>query len=222
MKKEFIFLGAPASGKGTQTKKLAEDLNVPHIDTGGMLRAAVAEGTEFGKIAKSYMDQGKLVPIEIVVGIIGDRLRKPDCSNGFILDGYPRSIEQAEALEKILNEINNNDAKLMVINIDTSENVLIDRIVNRRSCKNCGAIYNIKFLPTKVEGICDKCGGELVQRKDDTEEVAKSRLETYKTQTQPLIKFYSDKNILVNIDGNREVNQIYNDIVNKVSDYFKN
>jgi len=216
MKKEFIFLGAPASGKGTQTKKLAEDLSIPHIDTGGMLRAAVAEGTEFGKIAKSYMDQGKLVPAEIVVGIVRERLHKPDCANGFILDGFPRSIEQAEALEKILDEINNNDAKTLVINIDTSEDVLIDRIVNRRSCKNCGAIYNIKFLPTKIAGICDKCGGELVQRKDDTEEVAKSRLETYKTQTQPLIKFYSDKNILVNIDGNREVNQIYEDIKSNI------
>jgi len=212
MKNEFIFLGAPASGKGTQTKKLAEDLNIPHIDTGGMLRTAVSEGTEFGKIAKSYMDQGKLVPAEIVVGIVRERLLKSDCNNGFILDGFPRSIEQAEALEKILEEINNNDAKLMVINIDTSEDVLIERIVNRRSCKNCGAIYNIKFLPTKVAGVCDKCGGELVQRKDDTEEVAKSRLETYKAQTQPLIKFYSDKNLLVNIDGNREVNQIYEDI----------
>jgi adenylate kinase len=212
MKNEFIFLGAPASGKGTQTKKLAEDLNIPHIDTGGMLRAAVAEGTEFGKIAKSYMDQGKLVPAEIVVGIVRERLHKSDCNNGFILDGFPRSIEQAEALEKILDEINNNDAKLMVINIDTSEDVLIDRIVNRRSCKNCGAIYNMKFLPPKVDEKCDKCGGDLVQRKDDTEEVAKSRLETYKAQTQPLIKFYSDKNLLINIDGNREIDEIYEDI----------
>jgi len=212
MKKEFIFLGAPASGKGTQTKKLAEELNIPHIDTGSMLRAAVAEETEFGKIAKSYMDQGKLVPVDIVAGIINDRLHKPDCKNGFILDGYPRSKEQAEILEKILADINNNDAKLVVINIDTSEDVLIDRIVNRRSCKNCGAIYNIKFLPPKVDNICDKCGGELVQRKDDTVEVAKNRLETYKNQTQPLIKFYSDKNLLVNIDGNREIDQIYEDI----------
>ncbi|MDD3012805.1 MAG: adenylate kinase [Candidatus Gastranaerophilales bacterium] len=212
MKNEFIFLGAPASGKGTQTKKLAEDLSIPHIDTGGMLRTAVADGTEFGKIAKSYMDQGKLVPAEIVVGIVRERLHKSDCNNGFILDGFPRSIEQAEALEKILGEINNNDAKTLVVNIDTSEDVLIERIINRRSCKDCGAIYNIKFLPAKVAGICDKCGGELVQRKDDTEGVAKSRLETYKMQTQPLIKFYSDKNILVNIDGNREVDQIYEDI----------
>ena len=213
MKSQFIFLGAPASGKGTQTKKLAEELNIPHIDTGGMLRAAVSEQTEYGIIAKSYMEQGKLVPAEIVIGTIKERLNKPDTQNGFILDGFPRSIEQAEALDKILDEINkgNND-KLVVINIDTAEDVLIDRIVNRRSCKDCGAIYNLKFFPPKSDNVCDKCGGELVQRKDDTEETALNRLETYKKETQPLIQYYCDKNLLKNVDGNKDIEEIYQDI----------
>jgi adenylate kinase len=213
MKKEFIFLGAPASGKGTQTKQLAAKLNIPHVDTGGMLRAAVAEGTEMGNIAKSFMEAGKLVPAEVVIGIVRERLNKADCNQGFILDGFPRSIEQAEALDVILSEINEPQAKTLVINIDTDENLLIERIVNRKSCKDCGAIYNTKFFPPKIENICDKCDGELVQRKDDTEEVAKSRLETYKKETQPLIKFYCDKGILVNINGNREIDQIFADIM---------
>lgn len=212
MKNEFIFLGAPASGKGTQTKQLAAKLNIPHVDTGGMLRAAVAEGSEMGNKAKTFMEAGKLVPAEVVIGIVRERLKKPDCDQGFILDGFPRSIEQAEALDVILAEINDSKAKTLVINIDTEENLLIERIVNRRSCKDCGAIYNTKFLPPKTENICDKCGGELVQRKDDTEEVAKSRLKTYKKETQPLIKFYINKGILVNINGNREIDQIFADI----------
>lgn len=213
MKSEFIFLGAPASGKGTQTKKLAEDLKIPHVDTGGMLRTAVSEGTENGKIAKSYMEAGKLVPAEVVIGIVNERLHKPDCANGFILDGFPRSIEQAEALDKILEDLNKGtDSKVIVINIDTSEELLIERIVNRRSCKDCGAIYNTKFLPPKAEGVCDKCGGELIQRKDDTEETALSRLETYKKETAPLIQYYTDKGLLVDIDGDKEIEEIYQQI----------
>jgi len=213
MKKQFIFLGAPASGKGTQTKKLAEDLKIPHIDTGGMLRAAVAEGTEYGKIAKTNMDAGKLVPAEIVIGIIKQRIMKPDCDNGFVLDGFPRNIEQAQALDSILNEINTDqDVKLIVINIDTSEDVLIERIINRRSCENCGEIYNLKFSPPKISEKCDKCHGNLIQRQDDTEETAINRLKTYKTQTLPLIKFYSDRKLLVNVNGDRGIDEIYEDI----------
>ena len=213
MIRELIFLGAPASGKGTQTKKLAEDFKIPHVDTGSILRAAVCEGTEYGKIAKNYMDQGKLVPAEIVIGIINERLHKPDCANGFILDGFPRSIEQAEALDKILVELNKDrNVKLLAINIDVPEDILIDRIVNRRSCKVCGAIYNLKFFPPQVDEICDKCGGELVQRKDDNAETATNRIDTYKKETQPLIQYYCDKNMLVNIDGSRDIEVIYSDV----------
>ena len=218
MKKELIFLGAPASGKGTQTKILAENLNIPHVDTGGMLRAAVAEGTELGKTAKQFMEEGKLVPAEIVIGIVRERLMKPDCDNGFILDGFPRNIEQAEALDKILVKINDiKSGKVSVINIDTAEDLLIDRIVNRRSCSNCGAIYNLKFFPPKNENVCDKCSGTLVQRKDDTEETALNRLNTYKNETAPLIDFYSQKGILCNIDGNGTVDEISKEIASEVN-----
>lgn len=213
MKTELIFLGAPASGKGTQTKRLSKELNLPHIDTGGMLRAAIAEGTEAGKTAKGFMDNGQLVPLEIVVAIIKDRLSKDDCKNGFILDGYPRSIEQAVELDKILVEINkDSEFSINVINIDVDHSVLIERIVNRRSCSDCGAIYNLKFFPPKSEGICDVCSGALVQRKDDTEETATKRIETYNNETAPLVEFYQDKGWLQNIDGNRNVDAIYNDI----------
>ncbi|EKE02273.1 MAG: hypothetical protein ACD_20C00402G0003 [uncultured bacterium] len=218
MIKELIFLGAPASGKGTQTKMLARDLNIPHIDTGSMLRAAVAEGTEYGKIAKGFMEQGKLVTSEIVTGIVNERLHKPDTENGFILDGFPRNIEQAEALDKILAEINQNkDAKQLAINIDVPMIELVERIVNRRSCEKCGEIYNLKYKQPKIEGICDICGGKLVQRKDDVAEVAAQRIETYKNETEPLIQYYRNKGILVNIDGNRDINEIYADIKKAIS-----
>lgn len=215
---ELIFLGAPASGKGTQTKMLARDLNIPHIDTGSMLRAAVAEGTEYGKIAKDFMDQGKLVTSEIVTGIVKERLHKPDTENGFILDGFPRNIEQAEALNQILAELNQNKkVKELAINIDVPITELVDRIVNRRSCEKCGEIYNLKYKPPKTDGICDICGGKLIQRKDDVAEVAAQRIETYKNETEPLIQFYKNKGILVNIDGNRDINEIYADIKKAIS-----
>lgn len=213
MKTELIFLGAPASGKGTQTKKLVKELGLPHIDTGSMLRAAVAEGTEAGKLAAEFMQNGQLVPVQVVAKIIEDRLHKEDCANGFILDGYPRSIEQAVILDGILDEINKDqDVKLLVINIDVPESLLIDRVVNRRSCKACGKIYNLKFLSPKVEGKCDECQNELVQRADDTAEVALKRLETYKNETAPLIDFYSKKGLLRNVDGDKEIDEIYQSI----------
>lgn len=214
MKTELIFLGAPASGKGTQTKKLSKELNLPHVDTGSMLRAEIAKGSEEGLTAKGYMDKGALVPIEIVAAIIKKRLNETDCQDGFILDGYPRSIEQAEALAKVLDEINTGvEHSLKVINIDVNKDLLIERIVTRRLCKNCGKIYNTKFMPSKKEGICDDCGSELYQRNDDTEATAKNRLDTYNEQTQPLIKFYADKNLLHNINGNKSVDEIYKDIL---------
>lgn len=217
MKKELIFLGPPASGKGTQTNRLSAELNLPHVDTGSMLRAAIAEGTEAGKTAKGFMDEGKLVPTEIVAQIIRDRLNKSDCDNGFILDGYPRSIEQAQILESILNDINEGkEYKLLVINIDVDEKLLIERIIYRRSCAKCGKIYNLKTLPPKDEKLCDDCDGELIQRKDDTKDVAQKRLDTYHSQTQPLIDFYGAKNLLVNVNGNGDIDDIYAEILSHV------
>lgn len=213
MKLELIFMGAPASGKGTQTKMLVNELNLPHVDTGSMLRAAIASGSENGKLAKSYMDKGQLVPLEVVVNIIKDRLTQDDCKGGFILDGFPRSVEQAQELDKILDEINaESPADIKVINIDVPFDILIDRIVNRKTCSNCGQIYNTKFFPSKVEDVCDKCGGALTQRSDDCAEVAGSRMDTYKEQTFPLIEYYKAKGWLSNVNGDQEVSEIYAEI----------
>lgn len=206
-KTQVIFLGAPGSGKGTQASKLAEYLNIPHVDTGSMLRAAVAEGTELGKTAKAFMDQGKLVTSDIVIGIIKERLQKYDCENGFILDGFPRNIEQAKGLDAILAEIKKEITN--AINIDIPENVLVDRMAYRRICNNCGEKYNLKFNPPKNDSICDKCGKELMQRSDDSKENAVRRIQTYKNETEPLIKYYSQRNILKNIDGNRTIEEIF-------------
>ena len=217
MKTELIFLGAPASGKGTHTERLVKDLNLPHIDTGSMLRAAVAKGTESGKKAGSFMEKGQLVPIDIVASIIKDRLHECDCKNGFILDGYPRSLEQAETLDEILEDINNGqDVKLLVIDIDVDEKVLLERIINRRSCPKCKKIYNLKFVVPKVEGKCDVCGSELVQRSDDTEGVALKRLDTYNSQTAPLVNFYNKKGILRIVDGTRGIEEIYSSIKEQI------
>lgn len=213
MKSQFIFLGAPASGKGTQAEMFAQELGILHIDTGKMLRAAVAEGTDYGKIAQDFMEHGKLVPVEVATGIISERLQKPDAKKGFILDGFPRNLEQAHALEKILKEIYpDRETKIIVIDINTSEDILIDRIINRRSCENCGEIYNLKTKPSKIPGKCDKCGGKLVQRKDDNKEIAGQRIETYKKETEPLIQYYKAKGVLININGNNDINKVYNEI----------
>lgn len=213
MKNEFIFLGPPASGKGTQTKLLQQKLNLPHIDTGSMLRAAIANGSEPGKIAKSHMDKGDLVPVEIVGKIIKERLSEDDCKNGFILDGYPRSIEQAEMLDEIFAELNKNqEVKISVINVDVNDEFLLERIVNRRFCKDCGHIYSLKFTPSQEEDKCDYCGGELIQRSDDTEEIAKNRFKTYKEQTKPLIEFYTQKGWLHAINGEQSIEDVFADI----------
>lgn len=213
MKKEFIFLGPPASGKGTQTKLLQKELNLPHVDTGSMLRAAIANGSEAGKIAKGFMDKGELVPVEIVAKIIEERLSEDDCKNGFILDGYPRSVEQAKILDNILAEINKDqEFSISVVNVDVSDEFLLERIVNRRFCKDCGQIYSLKFTPPKDATKCDSCGAELIQRSDDTEEVAKNRFKTYKEQTQPLIDFYTQKGWLHAINGEQEIDAVFADI----------
>ena len=197
MKKELIFLGPPACGKGTQTNMLSEYLKLPHIDTGSLLRAEIAKETEDGLIAKSFIDKGQLVPVDLVGAIIGKKLAESDCKNGYVLDGYPRSLEQAKIRDDINSKIDNGEEvsfKAIYFDIDTQ--ILIDRIVNRQSCPVCGEIYNKKFKPSKVENICYKCNVALKTREDDTEEVARKRFDTYYEQTAPLVKFYEDKMVL--------------------------
>lgn len=219
MKKEFIFLGPPACGKGTQTEKLAKYFGFPHIDTGSLLRAEIKAETEDGKIAKKFIDKGMLVPPELVGTIIKNRLSQPDCKDGFILDGYPRSLEQAEILEDIKANLDKDeDVDFRAIYFDLDENVLLSRIVNRRSCSNCGEIYNLKFKPTKVEGICDKCGGALVQRKDDNEEIAKTRFDIYFNQTAPLIDYYKNKKVLKTIDADGSIDDVWTKLKELVKD----
>ncbi len=210
MRKQLIFLGPPACGKGTQTNKLADYLNLPHIDTGSLLRAEIKGQTPNGIVAQSFIDKGQLVPVELVASIIKDRLSQEDCQHGYILDGFPRSLEQAEALEAMKEEINGDDAvDFRAIYFDLDQEVLISRIVNRRSCSVCGEIYNVKFHPTKVEGVCDKCGGTLTQRKDDNEEIAKARFETYFRETAPLIDFYKNKGVLRTINANGSIDEVW-------------
>ena len=209
MKKELIFHGPPACGKGTQTNRLSEYLNFPHIDTGALLRAEIAKETEDGKVAKSFIDKGHLVPPELVGNIIRNRLSQADCSKGYVLDGYPRSLEQAKLLDVINTEINKEKADFRAIYFDIDTQILIDRIVHRQSCPKCGEIYNKKFKPSKVENICDKCGVELKTRADDNEEIARERFETYYKETAPLIEFYENKNVLYKIDANGTIDEVW-------------
>lgn len=210
MKREFIFLGPPACGKGTQTNKLAQHLGLPHIDTGSLLRAEIAADTPNGKIAKSFIDKGNLVPVELVGAIIKSKLQQDECKNGYILDGYPRSLEQADLLTKINEEIDEGiDVDFRAIYFDIDEDILVSRIVNRRSCADCGEIYNLKYHPTKVEGICDKCGGKLTHRKDDNEETATARFDTYFNQTAPLIDYYKNKNVLKTLNADGTISEVW-------------
>ncbi len=206
----LILLGAPGAGKGTQAKLIVEKYGIPQISTGDMLREAVAKGTELGKKAKEYMDKGELVPDEIVIGIVKERLQQPDCEKGFILDGFPRTLKQAEELDKMLEELGKKiDA---VINVSVPEEEVVKRIVNRRTCKNCGAVYHLIYNPPKEEGKCDKCGGELYQRDDDKEETVRARYKVYKEQTEPLIEYYSKKGLLYNVDGTKSIEEVFEEI----------
>ena len=219
MKKEFIFLGPPACGKGTQTSKLAGYFNLPHVDTGSLLRAEIASGSQNGQIAKSFIDKGHLVPVELVGTIIKERLSAPDCQNGYILDGFPRSEEQANMLTKINEEIDgDNPVDFRAIYFDIDERILIDRIIHRQSCPKCGEIYNKKFRPSKVENICDKCQVELKTRADDNEEVAKARFDTYYRQTAPLIEFYENKGVLRKIDANGSIEEVWERLLKAVQE----
>lgn len=218
MKKELIFLGPPACGKGTQTNRLSEYLGFPHIDTGSLLRAEIAKETEEGKIAKSFIDKGQLVPIDLVAKIIGKKLAGDDCKNGYVLDGYPRSLEQAIKLDEINAQVDgNNEVSFKAIYFDIDTQILLERIIYRQSCPVCGEIYNKKFKPSKVEDICDKCNVVLKTRDDDNEEVAKKRFDTYFEQTAPLVKFYEDKGVLYKIDANGSIDEVWERLLEVVN-----
>ena len=204
--KYIILLGPPASGKGTQAAKLQQALELPHVASGDLFRYNLKHKTELGLKAKGYMDKGELVPDDITIGMVMERLSQPDCDSGALLDGFPRTIAQAEALETALAEAG---AKVnLVLNIVVPDDVLVERVTGRRLCKNCGASFHIKFVPPKEEGICDKCGGELYQRQDDTEETVRTRIAVYWEQTSPLVDYYRQKDVLVDIDGDQSVAEV--------------
>ena len=199
----ILLMGPPGAGKGTQAANLVQKYGIPHISTGDMFRAAVKEGTELGKKAKACMDAGQLVPDEITIGIVKERLAKPDCAKGFILDGFPRTVEQADALDGILKALSIRLTR--AVDISVPSDVLVERAVGRRICKKCGATYHIRFNPSKTEGVCDACGGELVQRKDDAPETVQARLVEYHEMTEPLKEFYSKLGKLTIVEGQEEV-----------------
>ena len=209
---KIIMLGAPGAGKGTQAKQIAAKYEIPHISTGDIFRANIKEGTALGMEAKSYMDKGQLVPDELTVKILLDRVSKDDCKNGYVLDGFPRTIPQADVLDKAVSELN--DKIDYAINVDVKDDNIIRRMSGRRACLNCGATYHIEHIPPKKEGICDTCGSELVIRDDDKEETVKARLLAYHEQTQPLIDYYNNKGILKEVDGTKDMNDVFADIVN--------
>lgn len=213
---KIIMLGAPGAGKGTQAKMIAEKYGIPHISTGDIFRANIKNGTELGAKAKGYMDKGLLVPDELVCDLVVDRIQQADCENGYILDGFPRTIPQAEALEAALNAI---EQKLdFALDIEVPDNHIINRMSGRRACVGCGATYHVVFNPTKVEGVCDVCGDKLILRDDDKPETVEKRLTVYHTQTKPLIDYYAAENILAEIDGTQSMEKVFKDIVNILGD----
>jgi adenylate kinase len=203
-------MGLPGAGKGTQAEQIVDQYGIPHISTGDMFRAAMKEGTKLGLQAKSFMDKGELVPDEVTIGIVRERLSKDDCRNGFLLDGFPRTVPQAEALEDILANL---ERKIdYVINIDVDKSILVERLTGRRICKNCGATYHLVFNPPAVEGVCDRCGGELYQRADDNAETVQNRLEVNIKQATPLLDFYEAKGYLRTLNGQRDISVVFADI----------
>jgi adenylate kinase len=208
----IIFLGPPGAGKGTQAKILVEKYGIPQISTGDMLREHVAKGTELGLKAKEYMEKGQLVPDEIILSMVKERLSQPDAQKGFILDGFPRTVAQAEALDKMLEEMGRKIEFVLALIVPDDE--LVTRLTGRRTCKNCGMMYHIKFKPPKVEGKCDVCGGELYQRPDDNEETVRNRLKVYHESTAPLIEYYKNKGVLFEIDGTKSIEEITQEIIN--------
>ena len=204
---KIIMLGAPGAGKGTQAKKIAAKYGIPHISTGDIFRANIKNGTELGKKAKTYMDQGLLVPDELVVDLVVDRVNQDDCENGYVLDGFPRTIPQAEVLDSELTKLG--DHIDYAINVDVPDENIVKRMSGRRACLTCGATYHIEHVPPKKEGICDVCGSELVLRDDDKPETVKNRLNVYHEQTQPLIDFYTEKGVLKTVDGTVPMEEVF-------------
>jgi len=209
-----VLLGPPGAGKGTQAAKLVEKYDIPHISTGDIFRANIKEGTPLGKKAQEYMNAGELVPDELVVDLVTDRLKQDDCKNGFLLDGFPRTIFQAEKLDEFLAA---NDQKMdIVINLVVAKDALIKRLTGRRVCRNCGASYHIVNVPPKKEGICDVCGGELIQRADDNLETVENRINVYEEQTAPLVGYYKKAGSLVDFDGEASLDEVFDSIVKAI------
>ena len=209
---KIIMLGAPGAGKGTQAQMIAEKFGIPHISTGDIFRANIKNGTELGKKAKEFMDKGLLVPDELTVQLLLDRVANEDCKDGYVLDGFPRTIPQADVLDSELTKLG--DKVDFAVNVDVPDENIVRRMSGRRACLKCGATYHIEHIPPKVEGICDKCGSELVLREDDKPETVQNRLSVYHEQTQPLIDYYDKKNILKTVDGTKDMQEVFNDIVN--------
>ena len=208
---KIIMLGAPGAGKGTQAKQIATKYEIPHISTGDIFRANLKNGTELGKKAKVYMDQGLLVPDELTCDLVMDRISQEDCQKGFVLDGFPRTIPQAEALTNALNKIG--QSMDYAVDVDVPDENIVNRMSGRRACLNCGATYHIVFNPTKTEGVCDGCGNKTVLREDDNPETFQKRLYVYHEQTQPLIDYYREQNILKTVDGTKPMDEVFSDIV---------
>jgi len=213
----LVILGAPGAGKGTQAVNLAKTHNVPHISTGDIFRSNIKNGTELGKKAKEYIDKGLLVPDEITIGIVKDRLTEPDCQKGFILDGFPRTIEQAEKLDAMLEEMG---VKLdKVLNIHVPDDEIVKRMSGRRVCPKCGASYHKVYKPTAKENVCDNCEANVVQREDDKEEIVRKRLETYHKQTEPLIEYYTKKGNLVTVVGKEKIEDTTNEVIKALGEF---
>ncbi|ANX10562.1 adenylate kinase [Fictibacillus halophilus] len=206
----LVLMGLPGAGKGTQAERIVEKYGIPHISTGDMFRAAIKEETPLGLEAKSYMDAGNLVPDEVTIGIVRDRLSKKDCEKGFLLDGFPRTVAQAEALEEITQELSRKIDYVLNISVDSDK--LMQRLTGRRICQTCGSTYHVIFNPPKVEGVCDKDGGTLIQRQDDNEETVRNRLDVNMKQAKPLLDFYGDKGYLKNINGDQDIDKVFQDI----------
>lgn len=211
-----VLLGPPGAGKGTQAVRLVEKYEIPHISTGDIFRKNIKEGTELGKKAQEYMNAGALVPDELVVDLVKDRLQQDDCKNGFLLDGFPRTIFQAEKLDEFLSE--SNQKMDIVINLKVEKEALIKRLTGRRVCKDCGASYHIVNIPPKKEGVCDICGGELIQRKDDNIETVENRINVYEDQTAPLIGYYEEAGSLVDFDGEASLDEVFDAIVQAIGE----
>ncbi|WP_226038446.1 adenylate kinase [Aquibacillus saliphilus] len=215
----LILMGLPGAGKGTQAEKIVEKYQIPHISTGDMFRLAIKEGTELGNKAKAFMDQGELVPDEVTIGIVKERLSMDDCQKGFLLDGFPRTVAQAEALENLLTDIN--ESLDYVIHVNVPSDQLIERLTGRRICPTCGTAYHLLFNPPKEAGKCDKDGAELIQRKDDKPDTVEKRLEVNLEQTKPMLDFYNDKGYLISVDGDQDINQVFEDIDTKLGELSK-